>query len=165
MAGSLAYQLRKGVQQVGTQVGTMSYRLVILVGPRGCGKTHVLQELESQKGWPRISVNQVLSEQLLELTARQRAVRLPSILGEVVEAAGSDVVLLDNIEMLFNPDFGQDPLRLLQRFARNRTIVAAWTGTGDGHCLSYAQPEHREWKKYDAPDALMVSAIGDSEER
>ena len=161
MAGSLAHQVRKGVEQV----GTMYHRLVILVGPPGCGKTHALQELESQQGWPRISVNQVLSEQLLELTARQRAVRLPSIFGEVVEAAGSDVVLLDNIEMLFNPDFGQDPLRLLQRFARNRTIVAAWTGTGDGHCLSYAQPEHREWKKYDAPDALMVSAIGDSEER
>lgn len=154
MAGSLTHQVRRGVQQV----GTMYHRLLIVAGPPGSGKTRALQELETQQGWPRISINQVLSEQLLELTAKQRAVRLPSILGEVVEATGSDVVLLDNIEMLFSPDFGQDPMRLLQRLARNRTIVAAWSGTGDRHCLSYAVPEHREWKRYEAPDALIVGA-------
>ena len=136
----------------------MYHHLVLVVGPRSGGTTQVLQELNSRHGWERINVNRQLSEQLLELTAKQRAVRLPSILGELVESAGGDVVLLDNLEMLFSPDFGQDPLRLLQGLARNRTIVAAWAGAGDRHYLSYARPDHREWKRYETPDALIVSA-------
>ncbi|MEN6474686.1 MAG: BREX-3 system P-loop-containing protein BrxF, partial [Syntrophaceae bacterium] len=38
------------------------------------------------------------------------------------------VVLLDNIEILFDVSLKQDPLRLLQGLSRNTTLVAAWSG-------------------------------------
>ena len=44
----------------------------------------------------------------------------------MIRAEKSDVVLLDNIELLFAVEFAQDPLRLLQSLSRNVTIVAAW---------------------------------------
>ena len=53
---------------------------------------------------------------------------------------GSEVVLLDNIELLFATELAQDPLRLLQSLSRNRTIVAAWPGNFDGGALTYAEP-------------------------
>jgi len=142
------------------QVGGMYHHLVLLVGPPGSGKTQALQELESNEGWSRISVNQQLSEALLELTPKQRRVRLPTVLRSLVAGVDREVVLLDNIEMLFHPALDQDPLRLLQGLARNRTIVAAWPGTGDRHHLSYAVPDHGEWKRYENPDALLVTASG-----
>lgn len=156
MDGTQAHEVSEAVRQV----DGMYHHLVLLVGAPGSGKTVTLKELESNKGWSRISVNQQLSEALLELTPRQRRVRLPTVLRTLIAEVYGDVVLLDNIEMLFHPEFDQDPLRLLQGLARNRTIVVAWPGSGDRHHLSYAVPEHGEWKRYENPDALLVSASG-----
>jgi hypothetical protein len=156
MAGTQAHQVAEAVRQV----DGMYHQLVVLVGPPGSGKTATLKGLESTKGWNRFSVNQQLSEALLELTPKQRKVRLPSVLRTIIADVDSGVVLLDNIEMLFHPEFDQDPLRLLQGLSRNRTVVVAWPGTGDRHHLSYAVPEHGEWKRYENPDALLVTATG-----
>jgi hypothetical protein len=77
-----------------------------------------------------------------------------------VREQASDVVLLDNIELLFAKDLAQDPLRLLQSLSRNRTIVAAWPGSFDGKYLTYAEPGHPEHQRYAMPQAAIIS-IGD----
>jgi len=72
----------------------------------------------------------------------------------------SDVVLLDNIEILFEVALKQDPLRLLQSISRNRTIVATWSGSiEDGH-LVYAAPYHPEYRRYEVGDLLVVKHRG-----
>ena len=133
------------------------HRLILVVGPARSGKTVALTELADAKGWPRVNVNLQLAEGLLDLTQKQRAVRVAGLLDDIVKAAASDVVLLDNIEMLFAVELAQDPLRLLQGLSRNRTVVASWSGSFDGHALTYAEPGHREFKKYVAPQAVIVS--------
>ena len=90
------------------------YKLVLAVGPARTGKTATLIELSARHSWPRVNVNLRLSERLLELTHRQRATRVAGILDDIVRAEKSDVVLLDNIELLFAGELAQDPLRLLQ---------------------------------------------------
>ncbi len=104
------------------------YRLVLAVGAPCSGKSGALQELSSINGWPLLKVNLALCERLLELTRKQRALRVSRILAEIVRGLGADVVLLDHLEVLFDPQLAQDPLRLLQALARNRTVVAAWPG-------------------------------------
>lgn len=133
------------------------HRLVLAVGPARTGKTGALKDLSEVKGWPRINVNLQLAERLLDLTQKQRAIRVAGLLDDIVKGAASDVVLLDNIEMLFAVELAQDPLRLLQGLSRNRTIVASWPGAFDGRALTYAEPGHREFKKYAAPQAVIVS--------
>ena len=61
--------------------------------------------------------------------------------------AQAELVLLDNLEILFDVLLRQDPLRLLQDISMNRTIVAARTGSADDH-LSYAVPRHPEYRRY-----------------
>jgi hypothetical protein len=134
------------------------YRLVLAVGLPRSGKTAALAMLAQQQGWPRLNVNLRLSERLLELTQKQRKVRVSAILDETVRAAKSSVVILDNIEMLFAQELEQDPLRLLQSLSRNLTIVVAWPGTIDGGCLTYAEPGHPEARRYVSPHAYIVSA-------
>ena len=41
------------------------YRLVVVAGPPGSGKTSALHELRSAKGWNLLNLNKVLSERLL----------------------------------------------------------------------------------------------------
>jgi hypothetical protein len=78
----------------------------------------------------------------------------------MVRAEKSDVVLLDNIELLFAEELAQDPLRLLQALSRNRAVVAAWPGGFDGKYLTYAEPSHAEARRYQTPQAVIVKAGG-----
>jgi len=133
------------------------YKLVLVVGPARTGKTASLAAVANQCGWRRLNVNLRVSEQLLEFTQKQRKVRVAAILDELVRAENSSVVMLDNIELLFASELELDPLRLLQGLSRNLTIVAAWPGTVDVDCLTYAEPGHPEACRYSSPQACIVS--------
>jgi hypothetical protein len=146
------------IQEVLPRTKGEYYRLVLVVGPARAGKTTALNDLSKRHDWPRLNVNLLLSEKLLDLTQRQRAVGVSRILDDMVRAQQSDIVLLDNIELLFAQELEQDPLRLLQSLSRNRTVVAAWPGQWDGNALSYAESSHPEAKRYPAPQAVIVAS-------
>ena len=154
MASSLSSQ----IQDVLPKTKDTYYKLILAVGPARTGKTSALNELAAKNKWGRLNVNLSLSEKLLELTHRQRAVRVAGILDDTIRSENSKVVLLDNIELLFAVELAQDPLKLLQSLSRNRTIIAAWPGSFDGATLTYAEPSHREARRYPKPQAVIVIA-------
>ena len=135
------------------------HRLVLLVGESGSGKTRVLRDVAEEFETSVINVNLALSSELLELTAKQRSLRLPGILDQIADKAQAPVVL-DNLEILFDKDLKQDPLRLLQGISRNRTVVASWSGTVTSGRLLYAETGHPEYRSYDSVDALIVGMDG-----
>ena len=135
------------------------HRLVLLVGEAGSGKTGVLREVAEEFGSSVVNVNLALSGELLALTARQRALRLPGIFSQIAEQAQAPVVL-DNLEILFDKTLQQDPLRLLQSISRNRIVVASWNGAMHSGRLLYAESGHPEYRSYDAVDTLIVGMDG-----
>lgn len=135
------------------------HRLVLLVGETGSGKTGVLREVAEEFGSSVVNVNLALSGELLELTPKQRSLRLPSILDQIVNQTQVPVIL-DNLEILFDKDLQQDPLRLLQSISRNRSVVASWNGIGHSGKLLYAEHGHPEYRCYDLVDALIVGMDG-----
>ena len=134
-------------------------RLVLLVGKARSGKTCVLQDIANRCGVSVINVNLTLSSKLLELTGKQQALRLPGILDQVA-GNGQSLVVLDNLEILFDKNLKQDPLRLLKGLSRNRTVVASWNGTYSSNRLLYAEAGHPEYRNYDSVDTLIVSMDG-----
>ncbi|CAM5594725.1 hypothetical protein SSTU70S_03611 [Stutzerimonas stutzeri] len=74
------------------------HRLVLLVGETGSGKTGVLRDIAEEFGSSVVNVNLALSGELLELTAKQRSLRLPGILDQIADQAQAPVVL-DNLEI------------------------------------------------------------------
>lgn len=135
------------------------YRLVLLAGEAGTGKTVVLHEIADEHCAPIINVNLELSAKLLELTKKQRILQLPRLLDEIAER-GNSTLVLDNIEIFFDKELKQDPLRLLQRISRNHLVVASWNGTASGRKLKYATAGHPEYRNYDQVDALIVGTDG-----
>lgn len=130
-------------------------RLILLVGRSGSGKSAVLRDLANHLSIVVININLELSQRLLELTAKQRSLRLPVLFDQIMDARHA-IVILDNLEILFAPKLRQDPLRLLQRIARNRCVVASWNGSVTGGKLTYAAPGHPEYRTYKTSDVLIV---------
>ena len=139
------------------QAAELYHRLVILVAPAGAGKTAALQDVHERTSAPLVNVNLDLSRCMLDLTERQRALQLPRLLAAIVGASAADVVLLDNVEILFDVSLKQDPLQLLQGLSRNKTVVVAWSGSVDGEYMVYATPDHPEYKRYPLRDFLVVN--------
>jgi hypothetical protein len=139
------------------QAAELYHRLIILVAPAGSGKTLTLREVCQRTGALLINLNLELSRRMLDLTERQRALQLPRLLSEIVDSSYGNMILLDNIEILFEVSLKQDPLRLLQGLSRNKTLIAAWNGTINMGQLIYAEPDHPEYKRYPVRDFLVIT--------
>jgi hypothetical protein len=141
------------------QASSQYFRLVILAGLPGAGKTAALQSVGERLGCPVANVNLELSKRMLELTRTQRPRQVERLLKDLIAAAPGEVVLLDNLEILFDTGLEVEPLRLLQVSSRNRTVVATWSGTYIGGTLTYAEPGHPEFVQFKKVDAV-VTAVG-----
>ena len=145
-------------------VSELYNRLILVVAPGGGGKTASLLSVASRTGAQLVDLNLELSRRLLELTERQRKLQASRLVGELVGQAAvrndaSGVVLLDNIEILFDVSLSIDPLRLLEEVARNWTLVVAWRGRVDSGRLVYAHPAHPEFRRYQADDLVIVTSV------
>jgi hypothetical protein len=163
------------------QVAEWYHRLILVVAPAGAGKTAVLRSIRARTRAPLLNLNLELSRRLLDLTERQRALQLPRLLSVLVtqplscevepppatppecepeianlNTTQAEMILLDNIEVLFDVSLRQDPLRLLLGLSRQKTIIAAWSGAIDGEYLIYAAPDHPEYRRYPISDFLAV---------
>ena len=92
------------------------HRLVLLVGKTGSGKSGILRDIAEEFGSSVVNVNLALSGELLELTAKQRSLRLPGILDQIADQAQPPVGLgcrrCDNsdspVAMRTNPSGGMN---------------------------------------------------------
>jgi hypothetical protein len=152
MAGFLAESIIEKIYQA----AELYHRLILIAGPPGSGKTGVLREIHRRIGAPLFNLNLELSGRMLDLTERQRTLRVPNLLLEIVGKPDKDMVLLDNIELIFDVSLKQDPLRLLQGLSRNQTVVAAWGGAVSGDYLCYATADHPEYRRYPVQDLIVI---------
>jgi hypothetical protein len=145
------------LQQAIEQAAVRYYRLVVLVGVPGSGKTRLLQSLSRAGGHPLINVNLELSRRMLELTRLERSRKVSKLLKEVLAETPGDVVLLDNLEILFDTALDLRPLPMLQHLDRNRIVVASWNGSLQGETLYYADPAHPEFQQFPRPEAVLLT--------
>lgn len=144
------------VKQALKRAEGLYYRLVLLVGEAGSGKSTVLHNVATELGVPPgININLELSEKLLGLTVKKRALHLPKLFSEIADT-GDSTLVLDNLEIIFDKELKQDPLKLLQGLSRNRSVLASWNGLAEKGKLIYAEPGHPEYRVYNITDTLIV---------
>jgi hypothetical protein len=90
MPESLADQI---IQKI-DEVATLYHRLILVVAPSGGGKTRALREVSQRTGFPYLNLNLELSRQLLDMTERQRLMRVSRMPGDMVNAQAAPAVLL-----------------------------------------------------------------------
>lgn len=131
------------------EIAGLHSKLVLLVGRPGCGKSALLAELANRRGMKVMNVGATLGRRLAALPQRQRALQANVVMRELAdEYASGDLLLLDNIELLFDRALKLDPLDLLKRHAHARRVVAVWPGELRDGRLRYAEMGHPEYQDY-----------------
>ncbi len=132
------------------------YRLVLVATSLDDGCSVTLREVAQRTGAPLVNLSLELSRLLLDLPRKHRPMRVHRILEEVVGRREGDAVLLDHLELLFDPALAQDPRRLLRQLSRTKTIAVAWPGRIEAGYLVHAEPGHPEYRRYAVEDLRLV---------
>ncbi len=135
------------------EVGELQSKLVLLIGQPHSGKTALLHTFAQSKGVKPLNVGADLGGRLATMPQRQRHLQTTTILRELADQqATGDLLLLDNIELLFDRSLQLDPLDLLKRLAHVKRVVAVWPGVLQGDTrtgrLTYAEMGHSEHQDY-----------------
>jgi GTPase SAR1 family protein len=131
------------------EIAALHSKLILLVGRPGCGKTTLLVALANRRGARVMNVGAALGKRLAVLPRRQRAIQAFGAMRELAdEYASGDLLLLDNIELLFDRSLKLDPLDLLKRHAHTRRVVTVWPGELRDSRLIYAERGHPEFQDY-----------------
>lgn len=141
------------LKQLVDEVAPLHSKLILLIGPPGCGKTALLSDLAEQASASVMNLGLELGRRLAKLPQRQRQLQAGGLLREIAdEHARGDLLLIDNIELLFDASLALNPLDLLKRQAHARRVVAVWPGEhrqgGTGPRLAYAETGHPEHRHY-----------------
>jgi len=161
--------IRQAIIEAISSAPAMYSRLILLVGPSGSGKTHALKEFSIECGRKILNVNLEMSKALLELPIQRRESRVHRVFQNLIrdflgnEDPQTALVLLDNLEILFDKDLKQDPLLLLQGVSRNTTIIASWNGLWTQKRLTFAISGHPEYRFYDKIDAQIIEFTKEGE--
>ena len=144
-----APEMLERLVQLATEIGLLQSKLILLVGGPQAGKTALLVEFAGRMDTNILCVGSELGRRLAAIPQKQRHLQVGTILRDLTDVhAKGDLLLLDNIELLFDRSLQLDPLDLLKRHARSRRVVAVWPGELQGDTstgrLTYADIGHPE---------------------
>ena len=138
------------------EVAVRHHRLVLVVGASGTGKSAVLRGLGDRRSQPVLNLGIDLARRLSAVPKRQRPLQAGIALRESTASGQvADLVILDNLEVLFDKTLQLDPLDALKRQSYGRTVVAAWPGELVGTRLTYAPARHPEHQDYTAEGLIL----------
>lgn len=150
--------LEKLEQLIG-EIGDLNSKLILLVGPSHSGKTSLLRELGVKLHVDPLNVGLELGRRLAATPNNKRGFSAGELLREIADQEKiGDLLLLDNLELLFEKGLQINPLDLVKRLAHSKRVVAVWPGELRGDRLIYADmghPEHRDYSR----DGVVVLEI------
>lgn len=140
------------------QLAELNIKLIVLTGPPGSGKTRLLRQLGDKLGLPPLNLNLALGRRLSATAQADRTFHIGQLLREITDQASqkNDLLLLDNIEILFERSLKISPLDQIKRLAHAKPVVAVWPGAYRAKRLYYAEITHPEYRDYDTEGVVVL---------
>lgn len=104
--------------------------------------------IDKFRNYKYISLGEVLSSALLKYKKGDRKNLVIGELEKIFDNISSKNLIVDNIDILFNPEYSIDILGCLIQLGRNRNLIVIWPGEYDSESLTYASPDYEDYKKY-----------------
>lgn len=141
------------------EINDLNSKLILLVGQSRSGKTQLLRQVGAKLNIEPLNIGLELGRRLAATPNSKRGFSAGELLREIADTERTDrPLLLDNLELLFEPGLQINPLDLVRRLAHSKRVVAVWPGEMRGDRLVYADmshPEHRDYSR----DGVVVLEI------
>ena len=120
---------------------------------RALNKTKLMRPLiycnpEKEIAERAIPLNVALAKRLVSIDPKRRTLRMERCVQQVLSELPSDVIIKD-FDVLFNPEYEVDILRILIAQCRIKSFDAIWPGRYENGKLIYAEEEYRDYKVFE----------------
>ena len=105
------------------------------------------------------SVSKPLAEALLECKPNRRSMKLEKIFNSVLDTLPDGVVIKD-IDVLFNPDYKVDVLKILMASRKRKYYSVIWPGRCEEGKLIYSEEGFPDYKTYNIENYDITCVIG-----
>lgn len=105
-----------------------------------------------------LNINIKLAEVLVKFPKSQRSRRAHDEVMTIVSQCQKPT-LLENYEVLFDPRYDIDPIKVFTEIARRQKVVVKWCGRLNGNFLEYATPEYKDYHSFRIQDYDITCVI------
>ena len=105
------------------------------------------------------SVSKPLAEALLACKPNRRSMKLEQIFNNVLDTLPDGVVIKD-IDVLFNPDYKVDVLKILIESRKRKRYSVIWPGRCEDGKLIYSEEGFPDYKTYNIENYDITCVIG-----
>ena len=105
------------------------------------------------------SVSKPLAEALLACKPKRRSMKLEQIFNNVLDTLPDGVVIKD-IDVMFNPDYKVDVLKILMASRKRKRYSVIWPGRCEDGKLIYGEEGFPDYKTYNIENYDITCVIG-----
>ena len=105
------------------------------------------------------SVSKPFAEALLACKPNRRSIKLEQMFNNVLDTYPDGVVIRD-IDVMFNPDYKVDVLKILMAARKRKKYSVIWPGKCENGKLIYGEEGFSDYKIYDVEDYDITCVIG-----
>ena len=104
------------------------------------------------------SLSRELAKELLDCKENRRSMKLEQIFNKVMDQYPDGVIIKD-IDVMFNPNYKVDVLKILIETRKRKKYSVIWPGRFDGGKLYYGDEGYADYKVYDLKDYDITCVI------
>jgi len=105
-----------------------------------------------------VSVNKRLAEELRKLKPTRRTMQLEKCFNRVLDSLPDKVVIKD-IDVMFNPAYRVDVIRILVEANKRHPFSLVWSGRYDDNRLLYGEEDLADYKAFEISDYDIVCVV------
>ncbi|MDU6263680.1 MAG: BREX-3 system P-loop-containing protein BrxF [Anaerocolumna aminovalerica] len=98
-----------------------------------------------------ISINVLLAEKLVKFRPNRRTMRLEHCFSQVLDSLPDGVIIKD-FDVMFNPEYQVDLLKLMVTVCKKKPFSIIWPGKCDDGMLFYAEEGYQDYKLFSIED-------------
>lgn len=112
--------------------------------------------------WVRFSIGKSMSTYLVAQEEGRYSLLIPNWLEDTLRKMAPGPVVCTDIDILFQPALGLEPLSIFRRISRYTNVVVLWPGVYKDGTLSYARPEHKHYHFWKNLDGIEIIGANDA---
>lgn len=105
-----------------------------------------------------VSLNYALAKKLLNIKSNRRTIKLATCFEEILKTLPDNAVIKD-FDVMFNPDYKVDVLKIMVDACKRRPFSIIWPGKCEDGRLFYAEDGYSDFKTFSVEEYDVICII------